>query len=100
MVVLQDIAARARFLREEIERHNYLYYVLDKPEIPDAEYDKLFRELERLEAEYPLLATPDSPTRRVGAAPLAEFSQLTHRVPMLSLNNAFEDEEVAAFDRR
>ncbi|MHB9102989.1 MAG: NAD-dependent DNA ligase LigA, partial [Sulfuricella sp.] len=100
MTVPQDIAARARFLREEIERHNYLYYVLDKPEIPDAEYDKLFRELERLEAEYPPLATPDSPTRRVGAAPLAEFSQLTHRVPMLSLNNAFEDEEVAAFDRR
>lgn len=100
MAVPQDVAARARFLREEIERHNYLYYVLDKPEIPDAEYDKMFRELERLEAEYPLLATPDSPTRRVGAAPLAEFSRLTHRVPMLSLNNAFEDEEVAAFDRR
>lgn len=100
MTVSQDVAARARFLREEIERHNYLYYVLDKPEIPDAEYDKLFRELERLEAEYPLLATPDSPTRRVGAAPLAEFSRLAHRVPMLSLNNAFEDEEVAAFDRR
>ncbi|OIP07536.1 MAG: DNA ligase (NAD(+)) LigA [Betaproteobacteria bacterium CG2_30_59_46] len=100
MTVPQDIAARARFLREELERHNYLYYVLDAPEIPDAEYDKLFRELERLEAEYPLLATPDSPTRRVGATPLAEFSQLTHRVPMLSLNNAFEDEEVAAFDRR
>jgi DNA ligase (NAD+) len=100
MIAPPDIAARARFLREELERHNYLYYVLDKPEIPDAEYDKLFRELERLEMEHPLLATPDSPTRRVGAAPLAEFSQLTHRVPMLSLNNAFEDEEVAAFDRR
>jgi DNA ligase (NAD+) len=100
MVVPQDVAARARFLRGEIERHNYQYYVLDQPEIPDAEYDKLFRELERLEAEHPQLATPDSPTRRVGAAPLAEFSQLTHRVPMLSLNNAFEDEEVVAFDRR
>ncbi len=100
MLVPPDVVARARFLREEIERNNYPYYVLDKPEIPDAEYDKLFRELERLEAEYPLLATPDSPTRRVGAAPLAEFSQLTHRLPMLSLNNAFEDEEVAAFDRR
>ncbi len=100
MITPSDITARAQFLREELERHNYLYYVLDEPEIPDAEYDKLFRELERLEAEYPLLATPDSPTRRVGAAPIAEFSQLTHRVPMLSLNNAFEDEEVAAFDRR
>ena len=100
MAVPQDVAARVRQLREELDRHNYLYYVLDKPEIPDAEYDKLFRELERLEAEYPQLATPDSPTRRVGATPLAEFSQLTHRVPMLSLNNAFEDEEVVAFDRR
>ncbi|BAN35487.1 DNA ligase [Sulfuricella denitrificans skB26] len=100
MVLPADIVARARFLREELERHNYLYYVLDEPEIPDAEYDKLFRELEWLEAENPLLATPDSPTRRIGATPLAEFSQLTHRVPMLSLNNAFEDEEVAAFDRR
>jgi len=100
MTVPQNITARARFLRDEIERHNYLYYVLDAPEIPDAEYDKLFRELERLEAQYPELVTPDSPTRRVGAAPLSDFSQITHRVPMLSLNNAFEDEEVAAFDRR
>jgi DNA ligase (NAD+) len=100
MTVPQDAAARVRQLREELDRHNYLYYVKDAPEIPDAEYDKLFRELERLEAEYPQLATPDSPTRRVGAMPLAEFSQLTHRVPMLSLNNAFEDEEVVAFDRR
>ena len=95
-----DFAARARFLREEIERHNYRYYVLDAPEIPDAEYDKLFRELESLEAEHPEVAAADSPTRRVGAAPLSAFSQLVHRVPMLSLNNAFEDEEVAAFDRR
>ncbi|MDD5330856.1 MAG: NAD-dependent DNA ligase LigA [Sulfuricella sp.] len=100
MTQIQDIAARAQRLREEIERHNYLYYVLDAPEIPDAEFDKLFRELERLEAENPPLATPDSPTQRVGAAPLTAFSQVTHRVPMLSLNNAFEDEEVAAFDRR
>ena len=100
MLVPPDITVRARQLRDEIERHNYLYYVLDAPEIPDSEYDKLFRELERLEAEYPQLVTADSPTRRVGAAPLAEFSQVTHRVPMLSLNNAFEDEEVAAFDRR
>lgn len=100
MLVPQDVAARAQYLREEIERHNYQYYVLDAPLIPDAEYDKLFRELELLEAEYPSFAAPESPTRRVGAAPLTEFSQLTHRVPMLSLNNAFEDEEVAAFDRR
>jgi DNA ligase (NAD+) len=100
MAVAPDVIVRARQLRDEIERHNYLYYVLDAPEIPDAEYDRLFRELERLEAEYPELATPDSPTRRVGAAPLPAFFQITHRVPMLSLNNAFEDGEVAAFDRR
>lgn len=100
MGVPPDIAARIRTLRDEIERHSYLYYALDAPEIPDAEYDKLFRELERLEAEYPQLVTPDSPTRRVGAAPLAEFSQVAHRVPMLSLGNAFEDGEVAAFDKR
>jgi DNA ligase (NAD+) len=100
MVLPMELAARARFLREEIERHNYLYYVLDAPEIPDAEYDRLFRELQNLEAEHPEFAAADSPTRRVGAAPLAAFSQVVHRVPMLSLNNAFEDEEVAAFDRR
>ncbi len=100
MAPLQDIATRARQLREEIERHNYLYYALDAPEIPDVEFDQLFRELERLEAEYPQLATLDSPSRRVGAAPLAEFSQVAHRVPMLSLSNAFADGEVAAFDRR
>ncbi|HUW50430.1 MAG TPA: NAD-dependent DNA ligase LigA [Sulfuricella sp.] len=100
MGVPPDIAARIQALRDEIERHNYLYYALDTPEIPDAEYDKLFRELERLEAEHPRLVTLDSPTRRVGAAPLTEFSQIAHRVPMLSLGNAFEDEEVAAFDRR
>ncbi len=100
MVLPSDIATRARFLREEIERHNYLYYVLDTPAIPDAEYDRLFRELERLEAAFPQLATPDSPTQRIGAAPLPGFSQVTHRVPMLSLNNAFAEEEVAAFDRR
>ncbi|MCE5181908.1 MAG: NAD-dependent DNA ligase LigA [Betaproteobacteria bacterium] len=100
MGVPPDVAARIRTLRDEIERHSHLYYALDTPEIPDAEYDKLFRELERLEAEYPQLVTPDSPTRRVGVAPLAEFSQVAHRVPMLSLGNAFEDGEVAAFDKR
>lgn len=100
MMLPQDVAGRARQLREEIDRHNYLYYVLDAPQIPDAEYDRLFRELERLEAEYPQLASPDSPTRRVGAAPLPFFSQIQHRVPMLSLSNAFSSEEVAAFDRR
>ncbi len=97
---LAQVEARVRQLREEIEGHNYRYYVLDAPSIPDAEYDRLFRELQQLEAEHPQFLNPDSPTQRVGAQPLEAFSQVTHRVPMLSLNNAFEDEEVAAFDRR
>lgn len=98
--VAEEGRARAAALREEIERHNYLYHVLDAPSIPDAEFDRLFRELQELESRYPELATPDSPTQRVGAAPLAAFQQVTHRVPMLSLGNAFTDEDVAGFDRR
>ncbi len=91
---------RAQQLRTEIEHHNYLYYALDAPEIPDATYDQLLRELQALETRYPALITPDSPTQRVGTAPLSAFSQISHRVPMLSLNNAFEAAEVDAFDRR
>jgi len=97
---MHSVSERARFLRAEIERHNHAYYVLDAPTIPDAEYDKLFRELVELERDHPELATPDSPTQRIGGAPLAEFGQVQHRVPMLSLNNAFSAEEAAAFDRR
>ncbi|HET9041924.1 MAG TPA: NAD-dependent DNA ligase LigA [Burkholderiales bacterium] len=93
-------AARVKALRAALEEANYRYYVLDAPTISDAEYDRLFRELQDLEAQQPELATPDSPTLRVGAAPLEAFGTVRHRVPMLSLNNAFEDEEVAAFDRR
>jgi len=92
--------ARARELREVLARHNTLYYVLDRPEISDAEYDAMFRELVELEEQYPALATPDSPTQRVGAPPLAAFAAVRHRTPMLSLANAFSDEEVLAFDRR
>lgn len=91
---------RAQALRDAIELANYNYYVLDSPTISDAEYDRLFRELQEMEARYPHLVTPDSPTQRVGAAPLKEFPQVTHRIPMLSLNNAFDDGEVVAFDRR
>ena len=94
------VIVRIQQLRQEIETHNYRYYVQDAPTIPDAEFDKLFRELQQLESEYPQLASPDSPTQRVGARPIASFSQCTHRVPMLSLNNAFNDEEVQNFDRR
>ncbi len=93
-------AGRAAALRGEIERHNHAYYVLDAPTIPDAEYDKLFRELQALEQQYPELLTADSPTRRVGAAPLKTFPPRLHGVPMLSLNNAFEAAEVEAFDQR
>lgn len=100
MTVTAEAAERAAFLRAEIERHNHAYYVLDAPTIPDAEYDKLFRELQELEAAHPELASLDSPTRRVGAAPLAIFPPVRHRVPMLSLNNAFAAAEVTAFDQR
>jgi DNA ligase (NAD+) len=93
-------AERVRELRAEIDRHNTQYYVLDAPLIPDAEFDRLFRELQALEAGHPELLSVDSPTQRVGAAPLPEFKSVAHRTPMLSLNNAFSDEEVEAFDRR
>jgi len=93
-------AERAEFLRGEIERHNHLYYVKDAPEITDAEFDGLFRELQALEAQHPELAAADSPTQRVGAAPLADFPGVRHRVPMLSLGNAFDEDEVRGFDRR
>lgn len=93
-------AKRIAKLRTEIARHNYRYYVLDDPEVPDAEYDRLLGELRRLEAEHPELVTVDSPTQRVGAQPVKEFGEVVHRVPMLSLDNAFADEDVVAFDRR
>ena len=95
-----EVAARIAQLRTEIERHNYRYYVLDDPSIPDAEFDKLFRELQALEAQHPELLTADSPTQRVGGKPLKSFAEVQHRTPMLSLNNAFSEEEVRAFDAR
>lgn len=96
----QRAAARAAVLRADIERHSHAYYVLDQPTIPDAEYDQLFRELEQLEQDFPLLKTSDSPTLRVGGQALPEFGQVQHAIPMLSLNNGFEDEDIFAFDRR
>lgn len=97
-------AAKARHeierLKNEINRHNYLYYVLDKPEVTDAEYDRLMRRLQELEKEFPDLVTPDSPTQRVGAAPLKAFGAIRHTIPMLSLDNAFSPEEAAEFDER
>lgn len=95
-----EAVRRWQTLKAEIEEHGYRYYVLDQPTIPDSQYDALFRELLDLEATYPELATPDSPSQRVGAAPSTDFAPVTHRVPMLSLNNAFGDDDVIAFDRR
>lgn len=95
-----DIAGRIAHLRAEIERHNYRYYVLDDPSILDAEFDRLFRELQTLEAQHPELLSADSPTQRVGGKPLKAFAEVQHRTPMLSLNNAFSDEDVQAFDAR
>ena len=93
-------AARAAVLRREIEGHDYRYYVMDAPTVSDAEYDALFRELADLEVRYPALVTPESPTQRVSGTAAGAFAAVTHGTPMLSLNNAFTDEEVEAFDRR
>ena len=87
-------------LRQLLERYAHAYYVCDDPEVPDAEYDRLYRQLENLEAAHPECQSADSPTQRVGARPLASFTQVAHRVPMLSINNAFAAEEVEAFDQR
>src|SRR3990167_8129012 len=87
-------------LRQEIEKHNYQYYVLDDPLISDAEYDHLFRRLLDLEKQHPELASPDSPTQRVGAPPLEKFATVRHTLPMLSLNNANNQEEIEEFEER
>lgn len=87
-------------LREKINEHNYRYYILDDPSVSDAEYDQLFQKLKKIEADYPELVTMESPTQRVGAEPLKEFAEVQHEVPMLSLDNAFTDEDVIAFDQR
>jgi DNA ligase (NAD+) len=95
-----DISTRIEQLRTQIEYHNYRYHVLDDPELPDVEYDRLMRELRALEQQHPELVTPESPTQRVGAAPLSAFAEVMHHVPMLSLDNAFEETDVISFDRR
>ncbi len=100
MADLDNARRRVDMLRTLLERHNYRYYVLDDPEVADAEYDRLFRELEQLERDYPEFQSASSPTQRVGAKPLDAFSPVTHSMPMLSLANAFLEEEIEAFDRR
>ena len=97
---MPDVRKEILEIRDQIRRHDNLYYVLDKPEISDAEYDKLFRNLEELEKENPEFITPDSPTQRVGGAPLKAFKTVTHKIPLLSLGNAFTFEELDAFDKR
>lgn len=93
-------AQRIETLRKEINYHNRQYYVFDEPEIPDVAYDRLLRELQQLESQYPQLISPDSPTQRVGDKPLDGFEEVVHRLPMLSLDNAFGEEEMGEFERR
>ncbi len=95
-----EIVNRAEFLKQELQRHNQLYYNQAAPEVPDAEYDRLFRELQDLEKQYPTLDRTDSPTQRVGGEAIDAFNQVAHSVPMLSLDNAFNQQELAAFHKR
>src|SRR5258708_29370291 len=97
---MPTVAQRAEELRRQIDHHNYLYYVEAKPEVSDKEFDRLLRELEKLEAEHPEAATPDSPTRRVGGQPIAGFKTVAHRVPMLSIDKAVTPAELREFDGR
>jgi len=100
MIKKSDVSQRIKQLRTDINRHNQRYYQFDSPDIPDADFDGLMQALEALEEKYPEQITPDSPTQRVGSEPISEFQQVQHLMPMLSLNNAFSDEEFAAFDKR
>jgi DNA ligase (NAD+) len=100
LMASEAIKKRVEKLREEIEYHNYRYYILDHPEISDAQYDRLMRELEKLEEQHPELRSPNSPTQRVGASPLEEFEIVRHTIPMLSLANAFDETEARDFDKR
>jgi len=97
---MKEIIKELNDLREKIRYHNHRYYVLDDPEISDAEYDRIFQRVLELEQQYPELVTPDSPTQRVGAEPLDAFAQVTHRLPMLSLENAFDEKDIREFDAR
>jgi DNA ligase (NAD+) len=94
------IAKQIEKLREELRRHEYLYYVLDEPEISDVKFDRMMEDLKELEAEHPELVTPDSPTQRVGGAPRKGFETRRHSPPMMSLDNTYSTEELEDFDRR
>ena len=97
---MASVESQIAELRRQLDEHSYRYHVLDDPVVPDAEYDRLYKELAALENDHPELVTPDSPTQRVGESPLSEFAEVTHEIPMLSLDNAFSDEEMGAFDKR
>src|SRR3989344_5522749 len=96
----KNITKRIEKLRETIKRHSYLYHTLDRPEISDSAYDALIRELEKLEDRYPELVSPDSPTQQVGDVPLKEFEKVEHLIPQWSFNDAFNEEDIRAFDER
>lgn len=96
----QSLLLQLQQLRQQLNQYSYQYYVLDEPSVPDAEYDRLYQQLQQLEAEHPQLITADSPTQRVGAAPSAKFGEVTHEVPMLSLDNAFDEVSFRAFCKR
>src|SRR5690242_18693463 len=96
----KDVAKEIAKLREEIRKHEYLYYVLDQPKISDADFDRLMQRLKKLEAEYPKLITSDSPTQRVGGKPREGFQTWRHKSPMMSLDNAYSYDELRDFDRR
>src|ERR1700680_3764428 len=100
MAAAKDVGKKIEALREKIRHHEYLYYVLDQPEISDAEFDQLMGELKDLEAEHPSLVTPDSPTQRVGGKPREGFVKVRHSTPMLSLDNTYNEEELRAWERR
>ena len=97
---MEEIIKELNGLREKIRYHNHRYYVLDDPDISDAEYDRLFQRMLELERKYPDLVTPDSPSQRVGAEPLDAFTQVAHRQPMLSLENGFDEKDIRDFDAR
>src|SRR5271165_3130158 len=99
-VASKDVEKKIDALREKIRNHEYLYYVLDQPEISDAEFDKLMRELKDSEAKHPELLTADSPTQRVGGKPREGFVKVPHSSPMLSLDNTYNEEELRAWERR
>jgi DNA ligase (NAD+) len=99
-IISEEIVQRCQRLKDDLNQHNHAYYVLDDPSIPDSEYDRLMRELQAIEQEFPQLLTADSPSQRVGGVALDSFSQVVHAVPMLSLDNAFSDTEMVDFDRR